>query len=101
MTPEVVATAAASEIKTGRRVGLGWDMKKLEYSQFGRQKCDHTIIPLGGPGGSGYGACFDDAYSMNPRMSSISINRSWSDLQGRQRNHVEALIIAILMLLIE
>jgi hypothetical protein len=67
LTPEVVSAAAASEIKTGRRVGLGWDMKKLEYSQFGRQKCDHSIIPLEGPGGSGMGACFDDAYSMNPR----------------------------------
>lgn len=44
-------------------------MKKLEYSQFGRQKCGHTIIPLEGPGGSGMGACFDDAYSMNPRES--------------------------------
>ena len=67
LTPEIVSAAAASEIKTGRRVGLGWDMTKLEYSQFGRQKCGHQIIPLNGPGGSGYGACFDDAYSMNPR----------------------------------
>lgn len=40
---------------------------KLEYSQFGRQKCKHEILPLWGPGGSGYGACFDDAYAMNPR----------------------------------
>ena len=67
LTPEVVLAATVSEVKTGRRVGLGWDMKKLEYSQFGRQKCGHTIIPLPGPGGSGMGACFDDAYSMNPR----------------------------------
>ena len=50
LTPEIVSAAAASEIKTGRRVGLGWDMKKLEYSRFGRQKCGHTIIPLNGPG---------------------------------------------------
>jgi hypothetical protein len=71
LTPDVVAEAAASEIKSGKRAGLGWDMKKLEYSQFGRQKCGHTSIPLNGPGGSGYGACFDDAYSMNPRMSLI------------------------------
>jgi hypothetical protein len=42
-------------------------MKKLEYSQFGRQKCGHTIIPLYGPGGSGWVAGFDDAYNMNPR----------------------------------
>ncbi|PVH84448.1 hypothetical protein DL98DRAFT_453249 [Cadophora sp. DSE1049] len=70
LTPEVVSAAAASEIKTGKRVGLGWDMTKLEYSQFGRQKCGHTIIPLVLPGGAGLGACFDDAYSMNPQQSS-------------------------------
>lgn len=67
LTPEIVSGAAASEIKTGRRVGLGWDMTKLEYSQFGRQKCGHTIIPLTLPGGAGFGSAFDDAYSMNPR----------------------------------
>jgi hypothetical protein len=43
-------------------------MRKLEYSQFGRQSCGHKIIPLYGPGGIGLGACFDDAYEMNPRM---------------------------------
>lgn len=69
LTPEIVSSAATSEIKTGRRVGLGWDMTKLEYSQFGRQKCGHKIIPLNGPGGSGHGACFDDVYHMNPRRS--------------------------------
>ena len=65
LTPEVVSGAAASEIKTGKRVGLGWDMKKLEYSQFGRQKCGHKVISLNGPGGQGF--AFDDEYSMNPR----------------------------------
>jgi hypothetical protein len=67
LTEEVVLAATASEVKTGRRVGLGWDMRKVEYSQFGRQKCGHSIIPLEGPGGSGMGACFDDVYNMNPR----------------------------------
>lgn len=67
LTEQVVAAAAASEIKTGKRIGLGWNMKKLEFSQFGRQKCEHRIIPLEGPGGTGMGACFDDAYHMNPR----------------------------------
>jgi len=67
LTEDVVSAAAASEIKTGKRVGLGWSMKKLEFSQFGRQKCGHSIIPLDGPGGSGMGACFDDVYNMNPR----------------------------------
>ncbi|RAL64542.1 hypothetical protein DID88_002016 [Monilinia fructigena] len=51
LTPEIVSSAAATEIKTGKRVGLG-------------------IIPLNGPGGSGYGACFDDVYHMNPQQSS-------------------------------
>ncbi|KAE8453119.1 hypothetical protein EG329_012306 [Mollisiaceae sp. DMI_Dod_QoI] len=70
LTPQVVSAAATSEIKTGQRVGLGWDMRKVEYSQFGRQKFEHKIIPLEGPGGSGFGACFDDAYNMNPQQSS-------------------------------
>ncbi|PQE23908.1 cyclase family protein [Rutstroemia sp. NJR-2017a WRK4] len=70
LTPTIVSAAATSEIKTGQRVGLGWDMTKLEYSQFGRQKCGHKIVPLWGPGGSGYGACFDDVYHMNPQQSS-------------------------------
>ncbi|KAJ8059964.1 hypothetical protein OCU04_011580 [Sclerotinia nivalis] len=70
LTPDIVSSAAASEIKTGKRVGLGWDMTKLEYSQFGRQKCGHKIVPLDGPGGIGYGACFDDVYHMNPQQSS-------------------------------
>ncbi len=68
LTPEIVSAAAASEIKTGRRVSLNWNLQKLEYSQFGRQSCGHKIIPLYGPGGIGLGACFDDAYDMNPRM---------------------------------
>ncbi|KAI9734726.1 MAG: hypothetical protein M1818_006713 [Claussenomyces sp. TS43310] len=70
LTPEIVAVAAKEEIKTGRRVGLAWDMTKLEFSQFGRQRCRHRIIPLPGPGGSGYGACFDDEYRLNPQQSS-------------------------------
>ncbi|KAF8862297.1 hypothetical protein BDZ45DRAFT_671050 [Acephala macrosclerotiorum] len=68
LTPEVVSAAAASEVKTGQRVGLGWDLRKVEYSQFGRQKFDHRIIPL--PSASGLGTCFDDAYSFNPQQSS-------------------------------
>lgn len=71
LTPDVVSAAAASEIKTGRRVGLNWNMRKLEYSQFGRQRCNHTIKPLYGPGGIGLGACFDDIYDVNPRMFRI------------------------------
>jgi len=57
-------------------------MKKLEYSQFGRQKCGHKIIALEGPGGSGLGACFDDVYDMNPRKS-------------RELCHVQSLFVEI------
>lgn len=67
LTEDVVAAAAAGEIKTGRRVGLGWDMTKLEHSQFGRQSCQHRVIPLNGPDETGLGTCFDDVYEMNPR----------------------------------
>jgi hypothetical protein len=70
LTPEIVCAAARSEIRLGRRVGLSWDMRKLEYSQYGRQKFQHDILPISGPPGSGLGACFDDAYSMNPRKFS-------------------------------
>jgi hypothetical protein len=73
LTEDVVAKAAAEEIKTGKRVGLSWDMTKLEHSQFGRQKCEHKIIPIQGPDGSGLGSCFDDVYEMNPRRFLLSI----------------------------
>lgn len=61
LTPEVVAKAAASEIKTGRRVTMGWELTKLDYPNLNRQPCHHQIVPLLG------GVAFDDIYSMNPR----------------------------------
>lgn len=61
LTPDVVAGAAASEIKTGRRVTLQWDMAKLEYVALGRAASQHHILPLMG------GICFDDVYIFNPR----------------------------------
>lgn len=61
LTPEVVAKAAASEIKTGRRVTMGWELTKLDYPNLNRQPCHHEIVPLLG------GVAFDDIYSMNPR----------------------------------
>ncbi|KAH3022379.1 hypothetical protein KXV73_001330 [Aspergillus fumigatus] len=63
LTPEVVAKAAAAEIKTGRRVTMNWDMTKLDYPNLNRQPCNHQIIPLLG------GVAFDDIYTMNPRRS--------------------------------
>lgn len=63
LTPEVVANAAATEIKTGRRVTMGWELTKLDYPNLNRQPCHHQIIPLLG------GVAFDDVYTMNPRRS--------------------------------
>lgn len=88
LTPDVVAAAATSEIRTGQRIGLGWDMMKLEYSQFGRQRCQHEIIPLWGPDGIGYGACFDDSYSMNPRKcDSIQMTTKLSSGHVMTKDH--------------
>ncbi|KAF9885401.1 hypothetical protein FE257_012923 [Aspergillus nanangensis] len=64
LTPEVVAKAAASEIRTGRRVTMGWDLTKLDYPNLNRQPCEHQIVPLLG------GIAFDDIYKMNPQQSS-------------------------------
>lgn len=61
LTPEVVAQAAANEIKFGRRVTMGWEMTKLDYPNLNRQPCHHQIVPLLG------GVAFDDIYTMNPR----------------------------------
>lgn len=61
LTPEVVAKAAANEIKTGRRVTMGWELTKLDYPNLNRQSCHHQIVPLLG------GVAFDDIYTMNPR----------------------------------
>lgn len=64
LTPEIVAKAASSEIRTGRRVTLGWELTKLENAGLGRQKCEHKIVPLLD------GVAFDDVYTFNPQQSS-------------------------------
>lgn len=61
LTPEVVARAAATEIRTGRRVTMAWELTKLDYPNLNRQPTQHTIVPLLG------GIAFDDIYTMNPR----------------------------------
>ncbi|EER22860.1 hypothetical protein CPC735_021590 [Coccidioides posadasii C735 delta SOWgp] len=63
LTPEVVANAA-KEIKTGRRVTLGWEMTKLELANLNRHPCQHHIISLLD------GVAFDDVYVFNPQQSS-------------------------------
>lgn len=64
LTPSAVASAAATCIRTGRRVNLGWDLTKLEIANFGRLPCRHEIVSLLD------GAAFDDIYTFNPQQSS-------------------------------
>lgn len=64
LAPTVVAAAAASCIKTGRRTTLGWDMNQLDVANFNRQPTQHHIISLLG------GRAFDDVYVFNPQQSS-------------------------------
>lgn len=64
LTPEVVASAAATCIRTGHRVNLGWDLTKLEIANFGRLPCKHEMVSLLD------GAAFDDIYTFNPQQSS-------------------------------
>lgn len=61
LTPERVASAAQTQIKTGIRVNLGWDLNKLEFACFNRQPCELKMVPLLD------GVAFDDIYVMNPR----------------------------------
>ncbi|KIY03201.1 uncharacterized protein Z520_01668 [Fonsecaea multimorphosa CBS 102226] len=64
LTPEVVAQAAASEIKTGKRVGLDWNLKQMEVSSRSRHTCQHHILTTLA------GAANDDIYIFNPQQSS-------------------------------
>lgn len=64
LTPDVVQAAAASCIRSGRRVCLNWDMNKLETANFSRQPAQHHIVPLMD------GIAFDDIYIFNPQQSS-------------------------------
>jgi hypothetical protein len=68
LTPEVVSQAAASEIKTGERVTLGWELTKLELANMNRQPCQHHIISLLN------GHAFDDVFIMNPRRYPSTLN---------------------------
>lgn len=63
LTPEHVAASARNEIRTGERIGLGWDMTKPEFPAFGRQPFKHTVH-------KGSIFSFDDIYEFNPQQSS-------------------------------
>ncbi len=64
LTPEVVAAAAATCIRTGQRVGVNWDLTKLDIANFNRAPTQHHIVALLG------GVAFDDVYIFNPQQSS-------------------------------
>jgi len=64
LTPEVVANAAATCIKTGRRTSLNWDLTKLDIANFNRAPAQHHIISLFD------GVAYDDVYIFNPQQSS-------------------------------
>ncbi|KAI1472423.1 uncharacterized protein F4812DRAFT_464534 [Daldinia caldariorum] len=77
LTEDRVRRAAAQEIRTGRRVGLNWDVRKLEFPNLGRSPCRHQIVPILG------GVAFDDVYTMNPQQSSQWDGlRHWSAKQS-------------------
>ncbi|GAD92015.1 succinate semialdehyde dehydrogenase, putative [Paecilomyces variotii No. 5] len=63
LTQDIVK-AAASCIRTGRRVSLSWDMNKLEVANFNRQPAQHHVLPIMD------GIAFDDLYIINPQQSS-------------------------------
>ncbi|KAI8712180.1 hypothetical protein NCS52_01315600 [Fusarium sp. LHS14.1] len=64
LTPEVVAKAAATCIKTGRRTSLNWELTKLDIANFNRAPAQHHIVSLLD------GAAYDDIYIFNPQQSS-------------------------------
>ncbi|ETS83667.1 hypothetical protein PFICI_05543 [Pestalotiopsis fici W106-1] len=64
LTNDQVRKAATEQIRTGRRVGMNWELTKMETPGLGRQPCEHSIVPLLS------GLCFDDIYHFNPQQSS-------------------------------
>ncbi|KAK0385334.1 hypothetical protein NLU13_7810 [Sarocladium strictum] len=64
LTPSVVANAASTCIRTGRRVSLNWELTKLDVANFDRAPLQHQIVPLLG------GVAYDDVYTFNPQQSS-------------------------------
>lgn len=68
LTPQHVAACARSEIRTGERVGLGWEFHNLSHPGFGRREFKMNIKSLSPPGVAP--RAFDDEYELNPQQSS-------------------------------
>ncbi|PIG86655.1 hypothetical protein AARAC_005373 [Aspergillus arachidicola] len=64
LTPEIVADAARTQIQTGLRVCLNWDLEQLNPPGFGRKPFEHRIKWVAP------GIAFDDEYHFNPQQSS-------------------------------
>ncbi|KAK9468778.1 hypothetical protein V1512DRAFT_257852 [Lipomyces arxii] len=64
LTPDLVARTVAKEVKTGERVGLGWEFHMLDYPNFKRIQFDIQYKWVT------YPFSFDDEYRMNPQQSS-------------------------------
>ena len=60
----MVARAASSEIRTGKRISLNWELPKLKTAGFGRQPFEHKIIQCYN------GLFYDDIYTFSPQQGS-------------------------------
>ncbi|KAJ2898501.1 hypothetical protein MKZ38_003851 [Zalerion maritima] len=72
LTPVVVASAAASEIRTGERVSLDWPLNKPSHPSFGRAPFKSRLVNRTGPGTDGTRTrCVnDDILHFNTQCSS-------------------------------
>jgi hypothetical protein len=64
LTPETIANAAKSEIRTGERVSLDWTLDKPRYAMFDRQNFTWKMYQRGGRHVN------DDVLEMNTQGSS-------------------------------
>ncbi|KAL4964541.1 uncharacterized protein BDV14DRAFT_190202 [Aspergillus stella-maris] len=64
LTPDIVASAAQTQIKTGERVCLQWGIENLNPPGFGRKPFEHKVKWVM------EGVAFDDEYHFNPQQSS-------------------------------
>jgi hypothetical protein len=69
LTPDVVATAAASEIKTGVRVSLDWRLDRPSHSSFGRVPFESRLQNRSVAGGP-HRCVNDDTLHFNTQCSS-------------------------------
>jgi hypothetical protein len=69
LTPEVVAAAAASEIKTGERISLDWRLDTPSHPSFGRQAFHWELVNRAGEGNSER-TVNDDIVHFNTQSSS-------------------------------